>query len=275
MSRDQYTDTDDLEINGKRRKLLSAIGATAGTSALAGTGVAAEDDDRELTEAELARALAEIEYVPVPKSHPAASDLDNTPHPSAMKEGTEVYAGEYKNAETPDQKAYEIQSFEEWQRQRAPTGFDRDRIDKDLGSEFFYLKEIEEDISLGPVTADKFGIGVGVQVQGSGMTNVEASLSMDIYVNRYSFAVSSFSIGYGPEEGLCLSPPLPTFIKVIPGLEVEFCIDGKIIDKGSELCVDIGGSASICADPCGGNLSCGYCKGLGMKFGEYCVDKPW
>lgn len=273
MAKDKVEEDEGRRVTVDRRKLLSAVGSTAGVSALAAGGAAAEED-RELTEETLARALAEMEYVPVPDDHPDASKRGVTPDPSAMVEGAEVYTGKYRNADTPSGKPYEIQSFDEWRRQDAPTGFDRDQIEKN-GSEFLYLKEVKEDVDVGGYTIDQLGVGVGVQIAGSGLTNVEASLSFDIYINKYSVAITSFSIAYGPEKGVCVSPPLPTFLKVIPGLEIDLCIDAKLLSEGSQLCPEFGLSLSACVNPCGDTVDCGYCKGIGSPPLKGCIDKPW
>ena len=257
-----------------RRKLLSAMGSTAGVSAIAAGGAAARDGEGDLTEEELARALAEMEYVPVDDDHPAAKKRSVDPDPSAMPDDVDVYTGRYKNAETPSGKPYEVQSFEEWRRQDAPTGFDADEIRKQ-GSEFLYLKETKQNVDVGGYTIDEIGVGVGVQIVGSGLTNVEASLSVDLYLNQYSVAIASFSVGYGPDRGLCVSPPLPTFLKVIPGLEIDVCLDAKLLSEGDQLCPEVGLSLSACVNPCGDTIDCGYCKGIGTPPLKGCIDKPW
>lgn len=263
-----------------RRKALSTTGGIG--SALVGIPAAAAaqsggDTDKqeahreELTEEDVREALADIELKP---SAGSAQGVDIAA--SEVPEDAEVYVGKYKNAETPTGKPFAIESYEEYLERDAPPGFEPAR-GQQVGtsdiSDFFYLQE-----DIGSVTIEGYtlnvGIGAGVTIEGSFAGDLEATLSLDIYINNASFALTSFTVGYGTSgDGICLGP-FDLNYSYVPGLEVSLCgsVGFNDVNGGDQLEVSFSPGIDLCVDPCP-VITCSYCKGLSVSL-SHRFDNP-
>lgn len=268
MSDDSDIENIDVDVdpNIDRRKVLSAATAVGGSAGLASAVASAEDT--ELTAAEVEQGLAEAEIIPTSEPADGVDADDVEPTRDDIRPGADVYVGKYKNAEVPGESAYKVQSYDEWLRQDAPTGFER-RVDADI-SDLLYLQEDIGTVSIEGYTFE-LGVGVGLTVSAAGGTSLTGTLSVDIYVNGASFSITSFSVGYG-RDGLCVGAPIK--YGPLPGLEVDVCIDFAITTGDGEICLDASLSISPCIDPCP-VISCAYCKSLSSPSLSYCVDNPF
>ncbi|OAQ54765.1 hypothetical protein HTG_04155 [Natrinema mahii] len=260
----------------ERRKVLMSTG-TLGSAVMAmSTGAAAESEDEsdqdELTEAEVKRALAEMEVRPTTTPtngssvRPATAD---SPSGDVMDDA-EIYVGKHKNAETPAGKPYEIESYDEYLDREAPPGFPAtyyqgsslttDTISTAASVPSFYLKENIGSVSLAGYTFN-VGVGVGVKISTTGVGG-SAELSLDLYIGGVSIAISNFSVGYGVSgKQFCLSNIKASYS--VLDLDVDVC--GTASYSGSDF--SIGGSVSICADPCK-VISCEACKKVRFDLSE-------
>lgn len=264
------SDIDDIDVDVDtdidRRKVLSAATGAVGSAGLASAVASAEDT--ELTAAEVEEGLAEAEIIPTSDPRDGVTADDVEPTREDIRPGADIYVGKYKNADVPGRSAYEVQSYEEWLRQEAPTGFER-RFSTNI-SDLLYVQQ-----DIGSVTIEGYtfnlGVGVGLTVSAAGGTSLSGTLSLDIYVNGASFAITSFSVGYG-RDGLCVGAPIK--YGPLPGLEVDVCIDFAITTGNGDICLEASLSVSPCIDPCP-VISCAYCKSLSSPPIDYCVDNPF
>ena len=268
-----------------RRKVLSTTGATG--SALIGIPAAAagspEDDanstkidESAVTREEVKEALDDMEVLPVPRSVESGSEVssqrsEGDAQPSDVPDDVEIYVGKYKNAEPPAGEPFAVESYEEYLERDAPPGFENyaEESVEAMGSamDFFYLKEDIGTVSIQGYTFD-VGFGVGVRIYGSSALNLEATLSLDLYVGGASFSLSSFKVGYGvTDRGLCIGP-INVDYGQIPGLKVEVCGEAAFTDVGSdELEVRFGPVLDLCVDPCP-VFTCAYCKTFSLNMSK-------
>lgn len=269
---DGEAETDDVEIEGidvsvDRRKVLSAATAAAGGSAGLSSLATAEGDDVELTAAEVERALAEADIVPADAPvGTSADDVDLSA--SDIPRDADVFVGQHKNADVPGADAYEVQSYEEWLRQDVPTGYED--VVRTQYSDLFYFQKDVGSVTIEGYTFD-VGIGLGLTISGGGFASLDASLSVDIYINGASFAITEFTVGYG-KDGLCVSVPIR--YGPIPGLQVDVCLNLEITSEGDDICFDASGSIGPCVDPCP-IITCSYCKTLSSPPVSQCFEKPF
>jgi len=273
MSRDNDDIAEmDLNVDIDRRKVLSAATTAAGGAAGLSSVVAAQeggDGDGEITATEVERALAESEILAgnVPKAK-ADSDADSVElTPADIPDDSNMYVGKYKNASVPGAKAYEIQSFDEWRRQEAPTGFDVPQAD--------LLDQLYFQESLGTVSLAGYsvtvGVGAGLQISTASDSLLSATLSVELFVNGVSFTLFDYSVGYG-DDGLCVDVPIK--YGPIPGLTVEGCIAFSITEQFGDICLDASVDLSLCADPCP-LISCEACAGASSPSVGGCADVPF
>jgi hypothetical protein len=117
------------------------------------------------------------------------------------------------------------------------------------------------------------GIGSGVKIKGSSALNLSATLPVDLYIDNVSFALTSFTVGYGvTDKGFCLGP-FNVKYSVLRGPEVELCGTAGLTGiGGDQIELTFGPSLTLCADPCPG-FTCAYCKSVSAAFTET-VDNP-
>lgn len=262
-------------------------------------------DESDVTREEVKEALDDMEVLPVPGSVESGSEVssqsdDNSQHPgrgrgpdsgrgrqgggrgpkreseedtqpSDVPDDVEIYVGKYKNAEPPAGEPFAVESYEEYLERDAPPGFENyaEESVEAMGSamDFFYLKEDIGTVSIQGYTFD-VGFGVGVRIYGTSALNLEATLSLDLYVGGASFSLSSFKVGYGvTDRGLCVGP-INIDYGQIPGLKVEVCGEAAFTDVGSdELEVRFGPALDPCVDPCP-VFTCAYCKTFSLNMSK-------
>lgn len=250
---------------------VTASGALLGTSGTVRARTSGSSNPDELTETEVREALAEMGVRPTTKPSQGVTGLssqDVRPDSDA-----EIYVGKHKNAETPTGKPFAVESYQEYLDREAPPGFTVDDLrntpattDPEADSQIttmglpsFYLKEDFGSVCFGGKCVD-VGAGVGIQLKSTGI-NAYARLAFDIYVGGASFAISSFSVGYGVSgKGVCLSN-IGIKYSVLK-LDLDVCLD--LAFTGSR--VSVGGSLKLCADPCP-VIRCEVCKGLRLSLG--------
>lgn len=224
-----------------------------------------DDDDREAnqpSEEEVRQSLTEMEAV-------ARNDSDIATRSTGQPADANLYIGEYKNAQTPLGKPFAIESYEEYLDRDAPPGFPPSQFDGDVattdgvstqGLPSFYLKENIGSVSLAGYTFN-VGVGVGVQIRNDG-AGVGADLSFDLYIGGVSFAVLQYSVGYGVYgDKVCVENIAANYLSV--DLKIDLC--PTISFSGDEL--SIGGSLTVCADPCE-IFTCSFCEGLSISLSE-------
>lgn len=267
MPRDDEITDIDLDVDIDRRKVLSAATTAAGGAAGLSSVVAAQEDgDGEITEAEVERALAESEILAgdVTKADADADSVDLTP--DDIPEDSKMYVGKYSNAQVPGEKAYEIQSYDEWRLQERPTGFDVPQTE--LLDQLYF----QED--LGTVSVAGYsvtvGVGAGLKISTASDSFLSATLSVELFVNGVSFTIVDYGVGYG-DDGLCVDVPIK--YGPIPGLSVEGCISFSLYDEYGDICLDASVTLSLCADPCP-LFSCEACAGASSPSVGGCADVP-
>ena len=269
MSEKDDIEISDIEIEGidmdiDRRKVLGAAAGAGATAGLPGV-VAAENE--ELTEEEVRQALEEAEIIPA-RANPEARPSKVEPGPEDIPSDAKVFVGKYKNAEVPAGKPFEIQDYDEWLGQNSPTGFDGSGsgdVSTNI-SDFLYFQEDIGSITVAGYTFN-VGIGAGVQITGSGVTSLEATLSIDIYIDGVSFSLVEFGVSRG-RDGLCASVPIR--YGPIPGLQADICVDVQLTYNDGEVCILIGFSLSICVEKV-----ISYCKGVSTPNFEQCISVPF
>jgi|GEM_PF-2143878 len=268
MPRDDDIADVDLDVDIDRRRVLSAATTAAGGAAGLSSVVAAQEDgDEEITEAEVERALAESEILAtdVTKTDADTDSVDLTPED--IPEDAKVYVGKYRNAQVPGEKAYEIQSYDEWRRQERPTGFDVPQTE--LLDQLYF----QED--LGTVSVAGYsvtvGVGAGLKISTASDSFLSATLSLELYVNGVSFTLYDRSVGYG-DDGLCVDVPIN--YGPIPGLSVEGCLAFSVSEQSGDICLDASVDLSLCADPCP-VFSCEACTGVSSPSVGGCADVPF
>ena len=269
MSRDDHKPDVELDVEIDRRKVLSAATTAAGGAAGLSSVVAAQEDgDGEITEAEVERALAESEILAGDVSKAAADDNADSIDLTAddIPDGSDVYVGKYRNAEVPGEKAYKVQSFEEWRRQDAPTGFEVPQTE--------LLDQLYFQESLGTISVAGYsitvGVGAGLNISTASDSYLSATLSLELFVNGVSFTLIDYGVGYG-DDGLCVDVPIK--YGPIPGLTVEGCIAFSLYEQFGDICLDASVDLSLCADPCP-LISCEACAGASSPSVGGCADVP-
>lgn len=290
-------------ISGKkdipRRKILRATGSV-GTAVIGVSGVAAGQSNsnngkkKGLTKEKVERALSNTE-VPVtdPRSK-SGVEIESSGVPDDVK----IYIGKNQNAKPPHGRPFAIESYEEYLQREAPPGFEKpnpqisplsldsaasgptllgtsDEVNiqpADFGTDFFYLKEDVGSVTLEGYTFN-VGIGAGVKIEGTSALDLEATLSVDLYIDGVSFSLTSFTVGYGvTDKGLCLGPFNVNY-SVLRGLDVELCGKAGLTEvSGDQLEVTFGPTLSLCVDPCPG-FTCAYCKEISASFSKT-FDNP-
>jgi hypothetical protein len=250
-----------------RRKVLSTATAAAGVAGLTSTAAAA--DDSQLTTAEVARSMADAEVLAVdrPTGDVAVDDVRFTS--DRIPDDGDIHVGKYKSASVPGDSGVKAQSYQEWLRQDAPTGFE-DQARANLSNLLYFQQDIGA-ISVAGYTFN-FGVGLGLTVSSAGGRNLSGTLSVDVYINGASFALASFSAGYTSKEGLCVSVPAQYRP---PGVDAEGCIDFTITNEDGEICLGAGISFSVCAGGDCPAIDCSYCKSISSPTLEGCADNPF
>lgn len=248
-----------------------------------------------LTEDKVEKGLSETE---VPTSDPSSkpgADIESSEKPDDIK----IYIGKNNNGKTPNGKPFAVESYEEYLERDAPPGFEQainpvsdmaaestnfgpsqlpnndgtNVQPTSAGTDMLYVQEDIGSITLEGHTFN-VGIGLGIQIEGTTAASIEATLSVDLYIDGASFSLTSFTVGYEvTDDGLCLGP-FDVKYSVLRGLEVELCGSAGLTEvNGDQLEVTFGPSLSICADPCDGFATCAYCKEVSASFSET-FDNP-
>ncbi|ELZ96081.1 hypothetical protein C440_05807 [Haloferax mucosum ATCC BAA-1512] len=259
----------------RREVLLSTIGAGSATLGASGVATAASGDEtrrqrgksKKLTAEDVKEALSHAEV------HPVGSNADVTARSAKLPDDLKVYYGEDKNAEVPSGKPYALESYEEFRQREVPVGFtSKDVRAAGLDSDTFYFKRDVGSVGIKEIGTElTFAFGTGVRFKASGLTEVSALLSVDVFIEidgagEVSIPISQFGVGYEvKDKGLCMDD-LKFSHSVLRKLDIGVCVTAGLQDlSDGRYKIPIGFKASACADPCGGSWSCGYCQKVGVE----------